>query len=202
MYSEGSGETAVSDCFAAGGGEFSRSERGGRKKPPRKTPGQCFADGELTRDELLDKARESALRTLTASAKSRAELNSGLTRKGYPQDVIESLLDRLTEVGLIDDSAYAMAITRSRFTERGLSRRAIAGELKRRGIDPEISQMALGQLDPQSEQQAALLLAQKLARKSDGLDQKVRLQRLVSALARRGYESPLIFEVAREALRG
>lgn len=190
------------DGVVTGQDDFVGSERGGLKRSPRKTPGQRYADGELTRDALTDLAREAALRTLTASAKSRAELNAALTRKGYPKDVIESLLDRLTEVGLIDDSEYAMAITRTRFGERGHSRRAIAGELKRRGIDSEASQVALGQIDAQSERETAVLWAEKLARKSAGLDPNVRLQRLVSALARRGYEPPMIFEVAREALRG
>ncbi len=43
------------------------------------------------------------------------------------------ILDRFEEVGLVDDAQYAEMIVRTRHAERGLSRRAISTELRRRG---------------------------------------------------------------------
>ena len=65
------------------------------------------------------------------------------------------MLDRFTEVGLIDDAEYARMLVRTRHAERGLSRRAIAVELRRRGIDDELAGDALEQVDADDEEVAA-----------------------------------------------
>lgn len=164
------------------------------------TPGERFAAGELTEAELLELARESALKTLTAAPKSRAELESTLRRKGYPDQVILPLLNRFETVGLLNDAEYAAQVTRARFKERSQSRRAIAVELKRRGVNDQVARVALGAINEQDERVALHELALKLAERSVGLAETVRLRRLVAALGRRGYSSEQVFEVARSAL--
>ncbi len=82
--------------------------------------------------------------------------------------MVGPVLDRFDEVGLVDDASYAEMIVRTRHAERGLSRRAIAVELRRRGIDEDVAADALEQVDGDDERQAALVLARKLMR--DGAD--------------------------------
>lgn len=137
---------------------------------------------------------------LTASAKSRHELEQALARKGYPEPVVTELLDRFDDVGLVDDAAYADMIVRTRQQERGLARRAISAELRRRGVDEETAAEALEQIDPDAERAAGARLAEKFLARTRGKDRDVRVRRAVGSLARKGYAPGLAFELVRDAL--
>ena len=63
------------------------------------------------------------LRLLTARARTRAELAGQLAKRGYPQEISERVLDRLTAVGLVDDTDYAEQWVRSRRARSGKSNR-------------------------------------------------------------------------------
>ncbi|CAM3530443.1 regulatory protein RecX [Isoptericola cucumis] len=166
----------------------------------RPTVAERLEAGELSLEDAAEKAREALLRTLTAAPKSRAELEQSLGRKGYPDAVSGPVLDRFDEVGLIDDAAYAEMIVRTRHTERGLSRRAIAMELRRRGIDEETAREALEQVDGDDERDAAAVLARKHVARTRGLDRDVRLRRAVGSLGRKGYPPGVAFGAVRDAL--
>src|SRR6266571_5023075 len=85
-------------------------------------------------------ARLICLRLLASRPRTRAELAAALRRRRVTADIVESVLGRFTEVGLIDDAAFARAWVESRHHGRGLARRALAAELKQRGVgSPEIS---------------------------------------------------------------
>ncbi len=176
--------------------------RAGRKaaRRPRPSLAELVERGEITDADLAERARETVLRVLTAAPKSRAELAQSLARKGYPERVVVPILDRFEEVGLVDDAQYAEMIVRTRHAERGLSRRAISMELRRRGVDPETSTSALEQVDDDSEADAAHDLARARLARTRGLEQDVRLRRVVGALARKGYSPSLAFEIVRRAL--
>jgi regulatory protein len=179
--------------------------RAGRKasaRRPRPSLPELIERGEISDAELAERARETALRILTAAPKSRAELAQSLARKGYPEHVVLPLLDRFEAVGLVDDAQYAEMIVRTRHAERGLSRRAISAELRRRGLDPDVSEAALEQVDDDSETDAAHDLARKRLARTRGLDRDVRVRRVVGALARKGYSPGLAYEVvSRELVR-
>ena len=81
-------------------------------------------------------AKSICLRLLTGSTRTRADLERALRRRGIADDVAGAVLDRLTEVGLIDDAAYAEAFVASRHRDRGLGRSALRAELRRKGVDP------------------------------------------------------------------
>ena len=161
---------------------------------------QQLENGQLTTDQATDLAREAALRSLTASAKSCHELSASLARKGYPEHVVEAVIDRLNHVGLLNDRQYAQNLVRARHEERGLARRAIAMELSRRGIEADIAEAALREIDQASEAEAAQLLAHKLLARSRGMDSSVRIRRAASSLARKGYSPTVAFEFVKKAL--
>src|SRR3954454_1475307 len=83
-------------------------------------------------------ARAIALRMLERQPRTRAELARGMARRGVPADVAAAVLDRFTEVGLVDDEAFASAWVESRHAGRGLGRRALTAELRRRGVDEQV----------------------------------------------------------------
>lgn len=171
-----------------------------RSRAPRRTVAERLEAGDITAEGAATEAREAVLRMLTASQKSRRELEQSLARKGYPESVVEPLLDRFDEVGLVDDAAYAGMLVRTRQGERGLARRAISAELRRRGIDEETATEALDQIDPEDERAAGARLAEKLIARTRGKDRDVRIRRAVGSLARKGYNPGLAFELVKEAL--
>jgi len=145
-------------------------------------------------------ARTILLSKLTAQARSRKELAEALAAKAVPDDVAERVLDRFEQVGLVDDAAFADLWVRSRQSSRGLARRALAHELRGKGVDAELISASLEQVQPDDEQQTARRLVERKLRSTRGLDRIVRTRRLVGMLARKGYPPGVAMQVAREAL--
>jgi regulatory protein len=181
---------------AAGDGEQ------GRRAPraARRSVAERLETGEIGVEEAGELARETLLRILAAAPKSRHELEQSLARKGFPEHVVGPLLDRFDEVGLVDDTGYAHLIVRTRHAERGLARRAIAVELRRRGIDDDTAAEALEQVEPEDERATAGALARRLVARTRGLERDVRVRRAAAALARKGYGAGVAFAAVREAL--
>jgi regulatory protein len=134
-------------------------------------------------------ARNIVLRALTASARTRDELQALLGRRNVPSDVIQRVLDRLEAVGLVDDRAYAEAFVDSRRDRSGWSRRSIQQRLRDKGVDSELIAAALDTLDADDEYATALALARKRWRQTRSLESAIRKRRLLAALGRRGYSA-------------
>jgi regulatory protein len=117
-----------------------------------------------------------------------------------PDEVAERVLGRYSEAGLIDDAAFARAWVQSRHAGRGLARRALAAELRRRGVADDTVNEAVEELDPGQEEAAARGLVAKRLAATRGLDPVKRTRRLVGMLARKGYSGGLAYRVVREAL--
>jgi regulatory protein len=145
-------------------------------------------------------ARKILLDALTGQARSRMELRDKLAKKDVPAELAERLLDRFTEVGLVDDEAFARSWVESRQRSRGLARRALAQELRRKGVDDDTARTALDDLDPEQEEQAARTLVRKKLRALRGVDHATATRRLAGLLARKGYPAGLAFGVVREEL--
>lgn len=143
-------------------------------------------------------AREIALRRLSTRAQTRHELAQSMVRKNVPDDIAEQVLDRFTEVGLIDDGAYAHAWVASRHGARHDSRRAIVMQLKQRGVDPELIDEATAEIDFDSEVSAARALAERRLRRLEGLPVVVVRRRLGGMLARKGYGTSVVMTVLRD----
>ncbi|HEY0815059.1 MAG TPA: regulatory protein RecX [Pseudonocardia sp.] len=148
-------------------------------------------------------AREICLRLLTERARTRQELAQALRKRDVPDDAAAVVLERFDEVGLIDDAAFAGQWVRSRHNRRGLARRAIAFELRRKGVDEEVAREALVEVDATSEEQRARELVEHKLRTvpADTPEQRVAAaRRLVGMLARKGYSGGIAYRVVREAL--
>lgn len=143
-------------------------------------------------------AREIVLRQLTVRARSRHELATALAKRKVPDEVAGRVLDRMEEVGLVDDASFAEEWVRSRQQRRHLSSRALQQELRRKGVDPDQVSEALEGVEPDDEHAAALALAEKKMRSMTGLEPQVRRRRLAGALARRGFSSALVGRVLDE----
>jgi regulatory protein len=148
-----------------------------------------------------EQARALCLRLLTARSRTRAELSGQLAKRGYPGDVSARVLDRLADVGLVDDADFAEQWVQSRHVRAGKSRRALAAELRTKGVDNEVINTALAGIDAGAERdRAEELVRAKLRREPLGTDDARITRRLVGMLARRGYSQNLACEVVLNGL--
>ncbi|WP_244928669.1 regulatory protein RecX [Nocardioides sp. W7] len=168
--------------------------------PPAPPPADRVGVGPDADPEAV--ARKILLDQLTGQARSRQQLSDKLAAKNVPVEIATRLLDRFEEVGLVDDGAFARAWVASRGAGGGkaLAKRALAQELRRKGIDDEVAREALGEIDPGDEEQAARVLVRKKLRTLTRVDDTVATRRLVGMLARKGYGSGLSFAVVRDEL--
>ena len=182
-----------------------RSERpvgsSGRAAGPTRTWPPDPADGRAGGRPGVGGAQDPA-RPADRPGPQSQELSDKLAAKLVPTDVATRLLDRFEEVGLIDDEAYARLWVASRGAGggRSLARRALAQELRRKGIDDEVAREVLDEIDPAAEEEAARALVRKKLRTLTRVDDTAATRRLVSMLARKGYGSGLAFAVVRDEL--
>lgn len=141
-----------------------------------------------------------ALKALDRRAYPRAELATKLVGKGAEAEVVAKVLDRLEELGLINDAEFASQWVESRHRVRGLPASRLRMELRRKGLDEELINQAVAAIDRDSEVTAALELAQSKARTLRGLDHDKALRRLVGVLARRGFSPELAWSSAKQVL--
>ena len=140
------------------------------------------------------------MRQLAVRPRTRVELATALRRRGIPDDVVGQVLDRYDEVGIIDDEAFARAWVTSRHHGKGLARRALAGELRRKGVEDEAVRDALDELDPGTEEETARALVARRLRSERTAPPDAVFRRLVGMLARKGYPAGLAIRVVKEAL--
>jgi len=147
-----------------------------------------------------DVARLIVLRQLAMAPRSRAELMKKLTERGCAGEVATTVLDRMTQVGLVDDQAYAGMLIRSQQAGRGLARRGLARELRTKGIEDHLAEEALASVTDEDERERARALVAKKLRAMHGLGIDVQTRRLAGMLARKGYSSAMSFAIIREAI--
>ncbi|MBZ5740395.1 regulatory protein RecX [Nocardioides mangrovi] len=183
------------DAWTRRGSDPGASTPAGRPAPPPEDTAVQVpeADAEsVARTILLDQ--------LTGQARSRRELADKLAKKNVPDEIAVRLLDRFEEVGLVDDEAFARSWIASRQPGKGLARRALAQELRRKGVDDEVARDALDEIDPADEEAAARALVRKKLRSLSRVDDATATRRLVGMLARKGYGSGMSFAVVKDEL--
>jgi regulatory protein len=155
-------------------------------------------DGKVTSPAA--EARRICLRLLTARPRSRAELTDALSTRGIPHEVSEPVLDRLGELGLVNDTAFAETTVYSGHSHRGLGRRALRAELRRRGVPEEIARESVATVRPEDEEQRARELVRRKLRSGTGRDAGTLARKLGGMLVRKGYSEELAWRVVREEL--
>jgi len=170
----------------------------------RRGPGRD-AESEVDRDlgpepDHESVARKILLDRLAERPRSRGELATQLARRHVPDEIAERMLDRFEEIGLVDDEEFAQLWVQSRQQSRGLSGRALALELRRKGVDDEIVRETIDAIDPESEEEVARALVRKKLRSLRNVDEQVKVRRLVGALGRKGYGPGLAYRLVREEI--
>jgi len=163
---------------------------------------------EAAGDALLVAARkleafDRAAAALGRRARSAHELERWLLQRGFDRADVTDAVQRLTEIGAIDDSAFARAFARSRALGKGMSRRRLAQELSRRGVALPMADAAIAEvLEEESVDERALLegAARKKLAVLQGQSAETVKRRLYGYLARRGYDASDIAAVMRKVM--
>lgn len=154
-------------------------------------------------------AKDVCLRLLTDRARSRHELETRLSKKGFSPEVADAVLKRLEAANLVDDQAFAEQWVHSRHTYSGKGKRALSVELRAKGVSNEDALNALDQIDTEDERVRATELVHKRCRNltvPDGSGADARAERnkiarkLVGMLARRGYAAGMAYAIVKAEL--
>jgi regulatory protein len=168
-------------------------------------PGQEI-DTDQLRQWLLPRqypmALNDAVALLAQRAQASGEIAQKLRRRLYMEDTIEMVLYKLEKERLLDDEAFARDWAASRARSQ-IGRSRIRQELRMKGISEEMAELALAELDEEEGDEAAVALAAKLLRRHGGeADERKAMQKVLAAMARRGYgyeDSRRAIEAALEA---
>lgn len=171
-----------------------------RTERPGGSPDSSRAEKELPPQDPAERARAICLRLLTGTPRTRKQLADALAKRDVPEDVAADVLSRFEDVGLINDAAFADAWVESRHHGRGLARRALARELRTKGVDPDLIDEAVGQLDSEQEEATARELVARKLRSTRGMERDRRVRRLAGVLARKGYPQGVALRVVKQAL--
>ena len=153
---------------------------------------------------------EAAVRFLEPRARSVAEVRRRLTGAGYRADLVEAAIERLLELGMLDDDAFARAWVESRDRARPRGERAIRQELTLKGIDRSTVDLVLAErreaiaglpaddgVAVSADQAAAERLLARHARSlARVVDARQRRQRAYALLARNGFDPDVCRTVA------
>ncbi len=158
--------------------------------------GQTLSDEkilELQSKDSLEKVYNHALRMITRRNHSRQEVMQKLRMKGFSDPEIEAVIDRLQNASLLDDTAFARQWVENRTTFRPRSHRALAFELRRKGLAGAEIESALSAAE--SDDVLAYRLGSKYAARLDRLDQESFREKLYAYLGRYGFSYGVITPV-------
>ena len=177
---------------------------------------ESFAERRERRAEIDDPAvvLEAAARFLEARARSVGEVRRRLSSAGYRADLIEGAIERMTELGMLDDETFARAWIESRDRARPRGERALSEELRVRGVDRTVIVAALEERRataadagedavPSADEAAAERLLARHARALERVaDPRARRQRAYALLARNGFDPSVCGSISARVAAG
>jgi regulatory protein len=165
--------------------------------------GQELSDDKITSllaEDGREEAFQQAMLFLSYRPRSSDEVRKNLRKHEVPEQVIDETMERLTRAGLINDQAFANTWVENRSAFRPRGKRALALELKQKGLPDEVIRATLD--EDIDENALALQAAQKYSRRLDHLDWDSFRRKLIAFLARRGFSysvsAPVVAQVWNE----
>lgn len=152
-----------------------------------------------TRERPKTSVKDRALRLLSVRSRSRYELRGRLLRAGYELDEVEATLVDLEVVGLVDDEAFARELAEHQ-RRKGLGRRAGLAALRGKGVDPDLAERTVDEVQPEDDADVAFALASARLERLRSLSPDVVHRRVLGYLLRRGYEPVIARSAVRRAI--
>ncbi len=153
---------------------------------------------ELQAHDAYAKAKEDAMRLIALRPRSIAEIQRSLRRKGVEEPQIDRVINRLQEIELLNDEAFARYWVDQRETFKPRSHLALRQELMQKGVNRHIIDRAVADVD---ERKSAFRLAEKRALRWQHLPYDAFRKKMAGFLQRRGFNYEIIREVTDEIWR-
>ena len=138
---------------------------------------------------------DAALRFL-ARARTIRELERHLDACEYGEVEVYDTVERLKDLGLLNDTAYAEDFVRTRLATKPVSRAHLREQLLSHETDLDAIEQALLAVDDETQQKSAVSTAEKYARQYSNLAEEERNEMVIRRLLARGYS----YDDARAAL--
>jgi regulatory protein len=150
------------------------------------------------------KARDAALSLLSYRARSATELKRRLKRKGFEEETAVQTVEKMGELGMVDDAAFAESFVRDRVRLRPNGKRRLAQELRAKGVDEDTARAAIDGVMEREDASEAGLARAAAARwhPRPGEEPDRARRRLQAFLARRGFGGEVVRDVVDELLPG
>ena len=152
--------------------------------------GQDLSDEKITQLQAEDNkeiALQRAMRALDRRPRSESEIRRLLARHEVADDIVDEVILRLTRAGLVNDAKFAKLWVENRQEFRPRSRKALAFEMRQKGVARDAIDQALNEISDQDEEDLAYQAAARQSRKYAGLDWLEYRQKMAGFLARRGF---------------
>lgn len=162
--------------------------------------GQPLTDAEIIQlqdGDALSRAVDRAVRFLAYRPRSIAEIRRTLAEKQTPEDVIEAAVEHLSQLGYVNDEAFANFWVENRSTFKPLSPRALRYELRQKGVNDADMEAALREVDASD---AAYRAARSQVRAQRHKTRAMFRTRLNAFLQRRGFDFDVIRPVVEQLI--
>jgi regulatory protein len=144
---------------------------------------------KLQNEDERERAYQQAMLFLSYRARSEKEIRQNLRKHEIAEEVIEETLERLRKAGLANDNDFARVWVENRNTFRPRSKKALAIEMRQKGLDDEAIQASLSGVD---EEALAYETGLKRAARFKGLERNEFRKKLSEFLARRGFSYSIV----------
>lgn len=169
-----------------------------RKFVPPRDPNEPYTDLELKK--MREKAKKLCFYYLNKSDKTRKELELRLKNQQILPEIIEETLNDMEERNYVNDQRLAEHFVQTRTEWGGLGKNAISMKLSQRGIDRNIIDEAISEVDVDKEFDKAKNLAKTRLRSTSKLESRKRYNTLVMYLMRRGFGGDVAYTAVSEAI--
>jgi regulatory protein len=204
-------QRSLNEGSSAGGSESENLESEAEQRAPvaslaRKRGG---ADTSVIDDDMVDElppsiedVENAILKKLRRRGLSEAEILAECLALDLTAHQANEMLERLRELGYVDDRALAEQLRYSHYERKSQSRQVVARLMSTRKIPAEVIDEVLEDIGSDDELSAARAVAEKRASQMTSLDDATMERRLVGFLARRGYPGGVVRSVVGEIIRG
>lgn len=148
-------------------------------------------ESEEYREKLM-KAKEKAMRVLTASMKSKKQMVFLLQKEGYEEEIVKEVIAFLEKHRFLDDGALARSLAKTGMESRRYSRRQAVSKLRERGLSKEEIARSMEEIDEQQELENAEYLARKKFDSLRNKPLKERLEKTGMSLSYKGFSYEVI----------
>ena len=165
--------------------------------------GAVFTKHELEEIVIADERQRGygeALKYLSRKPRTSFEIATRLKEKGWSEETISEVIERLIQERWINDAAYAQEWAGQRLRSRGKGKAWIRYELRQKGISKPLIEEALGQVSEDDEYDSAMQLAQRKWRTTSG-EMADKKRKIGAFLMRRGFSGQLAGKVLRELIQ-